>query len=81
MTGAAGGVGMACVEMARLLNTRVIAAVGSPAKADVVRDRGAEVIDYSREDMRDRVKALTGGEGVDVVSITSAESCSQHWPA
>ena len=43
VTGAAGGVGMACVEMARLLNARVIAAVGSPAKADVVRDRGAEV--------------------------------------
>ncbi len=66
VTGAAGGVGMACVEMARLLNARVIAAVGSPAKADVVRDRGAEVIDYSTEDVRDRVKALTGGEGVDV---------------
>ena len=66
VTGAAGGVGMACVEMARLLNARVIAAVGSPAKADVVRDRGAEVIDYSSEDVRDRVKALTGGEGVDV---------------
>jgi NADPH:quinone reductase len=57
---------MACVEMARLLNARVIAAVGSPAKADVVRDRGAEVIDYSSEDVRDRVKTLTGGEGVDV---------------
>ena len=67
ITGAAGGVGLACVELARLLDTRVIAAVGSPAKANVVRNHGADaVIDYSREDVRERVKALTGGEGVDV---------------
>jgi NADPH2:quinone reductase len=67
VTGAAGGVGLACVELARLLDTRVIAAVGSPAKAKAVRDRGADaVIDYSNEDVRERVKALTGGEGVDV---------------
>ena len=67
ITGAAGGVGLGCVELARLLDTRVIAAVGSPAKADVVRDRGADaVIDYSSEDVRERVKTLTGGEGVDV---------------
>ena len=81
VTGAAGGVGMACVEMARLLNTRIIAAVGSPAKADVVRDRGAEVIDYSTEDVRDRVKALTGGEGVDVCIDNVGGSCSRPWPA
>jgi NADPH:quinone reductase len=67
ITGAAGGVGLACVELARLLDTRVIAAVGSPAKADVVRAHGADdVIDYSSEDVRERVKALTAGEGVDV---------------
>ena len=67
ITGAAGGVGLACVEVALLLDTRVIAAVGSPAKADVVRDHGADaVIDYSSEDVRERVKTLTGGEGVDV---------------
>lgn len=67
ITGAAGGVGLACVELARLLDMRVIAAVGSPAKAAVVRDHGADaVIDYSSEDVRERVKALTGGEGVDV---------------
>jgi NADPH2:quinone reductase len=66
ITGAA-GVGLACVEVARLLDTRVIAAVGSPAKAEVVRDHGADaVIDYSSEDVRERVKAITGGEGVDV---------------
>jgi NADPH2:quinone reductase len=67
VTGAAGGVGLACVELARLLEARVIAAVGSPAKASVVRGYGADaVIDYSSEDVRERVKALTGGEGVDV---------------
>jgi NADPH:quinone reductase len=55
------------VELARFLGTRVIAAVGSLAKADVVRDHGADaVIDYSSEDVRERVKALTDDEGVDV---------------
>ncbi|MGH6677752.1 MAG: NADPH:quinone oxidoreductase family protein [Bradyrhizobium sp.] len=67
VTGAAGGVGLACVELARLLGARVIGAVGSAAKATIVRDYGVEaVIDYSSEDVRDRAKALTGGEGVDV---------------
>jgi NADPH:quinone reductase len=67
VTGAAGGVGLGCLELARLIGARVIAAVGSPPKAEVVRNHGAhEVIDYSREDLRERVKALTGGEGIDV---------------
>jgi NADPH2:quinone reductase len=67
ITGAAGGVGLACVELARLLDTRVIAAVGSEIKANVARDHGADaVIDYSSEDVRERIKTLTGGEGVDV---------------
>ena len=67
VTGAAGGVGLACVELAHLLGARVIAAVGTAAKASVVREYGAqEVIDYSREDVRERVKAITCGEGLDV---------------
>jgi len=67
ITGAAGGVGLACVEVARLLGGRVIAAVGSASKAQAARDGGAEhVIDYSSEDVRERVKALTGGEGIDI---------------
>lgn len=67
VTGASGGVGLACVQMARLLGSRVIGAVGSAAKASIVRDHGADaVIDYSSEDVRERVKALTGGEGIDV---------------
>ena len=67
VTGAAGGVGLACVEIADLLGARVIAAVGSAAKASVVREYGAdEVIDYSSQDVRERVKALTGGEGLNI---------------
>jgi NADPH2:quinone reductase len=67
VTGAAGGIGLACVEIAHLLGARVIAVVGSAAKAAVVRQHGAEeVIDHSQEDARERVKAITGGEGLDV---------------
>jgi NADPH:quinone reductase len=67
VTGAAGGVGLACVETARLLGARAIGVVGSAAKADVVRSHGAEaVIDCSQEDVRDRVKELTAGEGIDI---------------
>ena len=65
--GAAGGVGLACVEVAHLIGGKVIAAVGSAAKAQAARYAGAEhVIDYSCEDLRERVKALTKGEGIDV---------------
>ena len=67
ITGAAGGVGLACVEVAHLLGGRVIAAVGSAAKAKAAREAGAEhVIDYSCEDMRERARALTNGRGIDV---------------
>ena len=67
VTGAAGGIGLACVELAHLLGARVIAVVGSAAKAAIVRKYGAEeVIDHSRADVRQRVKALTSGEGLDV---------------
>lgn len=67
VTGAAGGVGLACVEIAHLLGARVIAVVGSAAKAAVVRQHGAdEVIDHSGEDIRQRVKSLTSDEGLDV---------------
>ncbi len=67
VTGAAGGVGLACVELANLLGAKVIAIVGSAAKAAIVCEYGAsEVIDHSRDDIRDRIKALTNGEGVDV---------------
>ncbi|HUT47940.1 MAG TPA: NADPH:quinone oxidoreductase family protein [Alphaproteobacteria bacterium] len=67
VTGASGGVGLAVVDVGRKLGARVIAAVGGADKAAFVRDYGAaETIDYAAEDLRDRVKELTDGAGVDV---------------
>jgi NADPH:quinone reductase len=66
--GAAGGVGTAAVELARLMGARVIAAASSQAKLDLCRRLGADaVIDYVAEPLRERLKELTGGAGVDVV--------------
>lgn len=67
VTGAAGGVGLACVEIAHLIGARIIAVVGGAAKAALVRTHGAaEVIDHSCEDVRERLKSLAGGKGLDV---------------
>lgn len=67
ITGAAGGVGLASVDLAVHLGARVIAGVGDDEKVDVVRRYGAaEVLNYRREDIRQRIKELTGGHGVDV---------------
>jgi len=67
VTGATGGVGLAVVDVGRKLGAKVIAAVGGPEKASFVTEYGAdEAIDYRNEDLRERVKALTGGAGVDV---------------
>lgn len=66
--GAAGGVGLAAVELAHALGARVIAVVGGDAKAEAVRAQGAEfVIDHRSENFRDRVLEITGGDGADVV--------------
>ncbi len=66
--GAAGGVGLAAVELAKAMGARVIAAASSADKLALCRAKGAdELIDYSRENLRERVKALTAGEDVDVV--------------
>ncbi len=66
--GAAGNVGLAAVELGKLMGARVIAAASSAEKLAVCRDRGAdEGIDYSREDLKARTKELTGGKGVDVI--------------
>lgn len=66
--GAGGGVGLAAVEIGKLLGMRVIAAASSAQKLAAARERGAdETIDYSSEDLRERIKALTDGRGVDVV--------------
>lgn len=66
--GAGGGVGLAAVDLATAMGARVIAAASSPEKLDIARSRGAEhVVDYAREDIRERIKSLTAGRGVDIV--------------
>lgn len=67
VTGAAGGVGLAAVDLARHLGLRVVAGVGSDEKAGLVRAYGAfDVINYRMEDLRERIKSITGGKGVDI---------------
>ena len=66
--GAGGGVGLAAVEMGKLLGATVIAAASSAEKLDVARAKGADhLVLYSREPFRDAVKRITDGRGVDVV--------------
>ena len=66
--GAAGGVGLAAVEIGKALGARVIACASTDDKLAVCREHGADAtINYAAEDLRERVKALTEGRGVDVV--------------
>ncbi|MFX1672460.1 NADPH:quinone oxidoreductase family protein [Paraburkholderia sp. A2WS-5] len=66
--GAAGGVGLAAVEIGKALGARVIAAASSDEKLEVCRRFGADAtINYSTEDLRERIKALTDGKGPDVI--------------
>ena len=66
--GAAGGVGLAAVEIAKAMGARVIAAASSDDKLAVCREHGADAtINYATENLRDRIKSLTDGRGVDVV--------------
>ncbi|OLU20651.1 NADPH:quinone oxidoreductase [Pseudomonas sp. PA1(2017)] len=66
--GAAGGVGLAAVEIGKAMGARVIAAASSAEKLEVARNAGAdELIDYSEQSLKDEVKKLTNGQGVDVI--------------
>jgi NADPH2:quinone reductase len=66
--GASGGVGIAAIEIGKILGAKVIACASSDAKLALCREHGAdETINYATEDLRARVKAITGGKGVDVV--------------
>jgi NADPH:quinone reductase len=66
--GAAGGVGIAAVELGALLGAKVIAGASSAEKLAFCREHGAEHgIDYKTEDLKERLKELTSGKGVDVV--------------
>ncbi len=66
--GASGGTGLAAVEIGRLMGARVIACASSPEKLEVARAAGAhELVDYAASDLREELKRLTNGKGVDVV--------------
>lgn len=66
--GASGGVGLAAVQLGKAMGARVIAAASNDAKLAVCKASGAdETINYATEDLRARIKAITGGRGVDVV--------------
>lgn len=66
--GAAGGVGLAAVQIGKVLEATVIAAVSTEEKAAAVAEAGADaVIRYDRTDLRESIAELTGGRGVDVV--------------
>jgi NADPH2:quinone reductase len=66
--GAAGGVGLAAIEIGRLMGARVIACASSDDKLAFTRDRGAhEVVNYASEDLRGALKRLGGEHGIDVV--------------
>jgi len=66
--GAAGGVGLAAVELGKAMGARVIAAASSPEKLETAKQAGAdELIDYSDGELKDKVKAVTGGKGADVI--------------
>jgi NADPH2:quinone reductase len=66
--GAGGGVGLAAVEMGKMLGASVIAAASSEEKLAIARARGADhLLLYAREPFRDAVKRITDGRGADVV--------------
>ena len=66
--GASGGVGIAAIEVGKALGATVIAAASTAEKLAVCKEHGAdELINYSDEDLKTRVKELTGGKGADVI--------------
>ncbi len=76
--GAAGGVGLAAVELGKLMGARVIAAASSPEKLAICREHGAtETINYSNEDLRERIKEVTAGKGIDVVYDPVGGACTE----
>lgn len=84
--GAAGGVGLAAVEIGKAIGARVIAAASNGDKLDVCAQHGAdELIDYSTQDIRNEIKRLCGTRGVDVVfdpiggTLTEAAFRSIAW--
>jgi len=84
--GAAGGVGLNAVEVGKLAGARVIAAASSAEKLALCREYGAdELIDYRKEPLKERIRALTADKGVDVTfdpvggEMTEAALRSTNW--
>jgi NADPH2:quinone reductase len=68
VTGASGGAGLAAIEIAKLLGARVIAVASSSEKLEICRKHGADVlVNYAEGDLKQALRAATGGNGVDVV--------------
>ncbi len=66
--GAAGGVGLAAVEIGKAMGARVIAAASDDGKLEFCRAHGADAtVNYETEDLKQRVKDMTAGDGADVV--------------
>jgi NADPH2:quinone reductase len=66
--GAAGGIGLASVEIGKVMGAHVIAAASTDEKLAICREYGADgVINYSTEDLRERIKEITNGNGVNVI--------------
>jgi NADPH2:quinone reductase len=68
VTGAAGGAGQAAVEIAKLMNARVVAVASSPEKCEIAMRAGADnAVLFPGSDLKTEVRALTGGDGADVI--------------
>jgi NADPH2:quinone reductase len=66
--GASGGVGLAAIEIGKIMGARVIACASSDEKLAFAREHGAdETVNYASEDLRDALKRLGGARGIDVV--------------
>ncbi|MGY6742878.1 MAG: zinc-binding dehydrogenase [Cecembia sp.] len=66
--GASGGVGLAAVELGKVMRAKVIAAASTAEKLAICQEKGAEhLINYETEDLKEKIKEITAGKGVDVV--------------
>lgn len=66
--GASGGVGLAAVELGKVMGAKVIAAASTAEKLAICQEKGAEhLINYETEDLKEKIKEITAGKGVDVV--------------
>jgi NADPH2:quinone reductase len=66
--GASGGVGLAAVELGKLMGAKVIAAASTPEKLELCKEYGADgLVNYTKQDLKTTIKELTQGKGVDVV--------------